>query len=154
MPNSSLDALRAVSAIVLKKLFNPVQFMAIIIIAALWVVMLLLVLSFSSWWLLMLLILIPLTVFVAVVTLMSRLIIQFILPRTLTPTQRSAVTAFCDKIFSVIERSQTPHLIAGFLIAKDIMRRRESEFVRSIIGDSKSLLRDFQEIQALFEEKS
>lgn len=153
MPNPSINALRAISAIILKKLINPLQFMAMIVLVALWVTMLLLVFSFSSWWLLGLIVLVPLTILVTIIALASRLIIQFILPSALSSDQRSAVNAFCDKILAVIEQSQTPHLIAGFLIAKDLLRRRESEFIRSIIGDSRSLLRDFQEIQALFRDE-
>lgn len=151
MPSASLRAFRAVSAIILKKLLHPMQFMAIIILVAGYALMVFLSMSFSAWWYLLLVILLPLTVIFLIAKLISVYLLRIVAPHRLTESQQRKVTAFADKLFSVAERTQTPYMVMLFLIGRDVVRRRESEFLRNLVGDSKSLMTEFGEIIVLFE---
>src|SRR5690349_11901542 len=98
MRNPSISALRAISAIILKRLLHPLEFMAIILLVAAWVFTILLSVAFSPWWLLLLIVILPLTLIVIVAKVISMQLIQVVLPRPLTDKERSQVLAFSDKL--------------------------------------------------------
>ena len=152
MPSASLRAFRAVSAIILKKLLHPLQFMAVILLVAGYALTVFLSMSFSAWWWLLLIILVPLTIVFLIAKLISVYLLRIVTPRRLSDAEQGKITAFADKLFSVAERTQTPYPVMLFLIGRDVVRRRESEFLRNLVGDSKSLMTEFGEIQELFRE--
>ena len=45
-------------------------------------------------------------------------------------------------------------LAAPPALGKDVLRGKESSYLRGIIGDSRSLLKEFSDVQALFQKKS
>jgi hypothetical protein len=150
-PRASFDTLRALGGVFLKRALTPVFLMAVIILVAAYALMLMLTMSFSNWWLLMLILLLPLTAVLFGITLVLRYVLRRILPRKLTAQERHQLEAFSDKLFSVAERGRTPYFILVFLVAKDVIRGRESAFLRSLIGDSRELMKDFASLQRLFE---
>ena len=147
---ASFNALRAVSALVLARALRPVAIMVAILLFAGYALMIMLSLSFSSWWLLLLVLLIPITLVVLVVGLLLRFITQQILPRELTRDEHGRLQGFADKIFGIAEKTKTPYPVILFLIAKDVVRGRESSFIKGLIGDSRSLMKEFSEIQRWF----
>lgn len=147
---TSLTAIRAVSALLLQRFLHPALLMITIILVAIYVLTTLLALSFSTWWWLLLFILIPVTLFLLVVGYILWFLLQQLLPRHLTRVERQKLKTFIDKLFSLAERTRTPYPILLFLIAKDTIRGRGSSFVGNLIGDSKDVVREFNDIQKMF----
>lgn len=152
MPNSrsSLKTLRAVSALFLLKLLQPIVFLAGIILGAAYVLMTLLSLSFSEWWLLALIILIPLTIVLLGGYLLLRFLIQKLLPRKLSPGERTKINDFLDTLLSTAERAKLPYPVLVFLVAKDVIRGKESKFLGKMVGDTRDLMTELGEIERLF----
>lgn len=149
-PRASLDALRALSALFLLRVLRPALFMITVLMVAGYVLTIMLTLSFSSWWLLLLFILIPLTLIFLVVGAVLWFLLQRILPRKLSSEERSRLNGFTERLFAIAEKTKTPYPILLFLVAKDVVRGKESAFLRGLIGDSKALMKEFSDIQALF----
>ena len=149
-PKASVDTLRALSALFLLRVLKPVAVMLAIILAASYALTVMLVLSFTAWWLLLLLLLVPLTVIVLVIGSVLWYLLHRILPRQLSAAERDQLNGFTDKLFAVAEKTKTPYPILLFLVAKDVIRGKESSFLRGLISDSKSLMKELGEIQRLF----
>lgn len=147
---ATFSTLRAVSALVLKRLIQPIVFMIVILLTAGYVSTALLALSFSGWWWLLLLILAPLTLFFGLIVYVLRFFLQRLLPRKLSQNERQKINEFTDKLFRVAEHTSTPYPVLLFLIGKDVIRGRESVFLRNLIGDSKTITKDFEDVQTLF----
>lgn len=149
-PRISLGALRALSALFFYKVINPILVMIVIIMIALYAITFMLTLTFSEWWLLILVVLVPLTVFFLVVGFILHHLLRRLLPRTLDAHERARLNRFTDRAWDVAERARLPYPVLLFLIAKDVLRGRESKFLSKIIGDSRELMKEFEEIQELF----
>lgn len=149
-PRISLSALRALSALFFYKVINPVLVMVVIIMVALYTLTVMLALTFSEWWLLILVILVPLTVFFLVVSFVLHYLLRRLLPRKLEAHERVKLNQFTDRVWDVAERARLPYPVLLFLVAKDVVRGKESKFLSKIIGDSRELMKEFEEIQELF----
>lgn len=153
-PKASLDTLRALSALFLLRILRPVLFMVTLLTIAGYILTIMLSLSFSGWWLLLLLVLVPFTVVFLLIGLVLWLLLQRLLPRKLTSRERSQLNGFTEQLFTIAEKTKTPYPILLFLVGKDVLRGKESSYLRGLIGDSRSLLKEFSDVQALFQKKS
>lgn len=144
------SALRALSALFLYRALQPALVMSVILLVAAFVTMILLALSFSNWWWLLLILLLPLTLIFVVMCYLIWFTIQKLMPRKLAPNERAQLQDFIESLFSIADRSSLPYPVLLFLVAKDVIRGKESRFLSSLIGDSKALTREFEEIQNLF----
>lgn len=109
-----------------------------------------LVYAFSPWWWLLLApALLILFVFIVV-----RLIVRFILRRIhtepLTTQQSKALDSFVDKIQALLEARATPPWMFAAICIKDLIIHRDIMTIKSIIGSTASLKRDYQELDKLF----
>jgi hypothetical protein len=148
--DGSIGALRAIGALVLLRALQPVAVIVAVILIACWALMLMLVLSFSDWWLLLLVILVPITVVVAAIAFILWRLIGRILPRKLSGSERHKLQRFTETVLGIAESARTPYPVLIVLIAKDVLRGRESSFVRGLISDSGDLVKDFGEIRRMF----
>lgn len=144
------SALRALSALFLYRALQPVLVMSVILLVAAYVTMILLALSFSGWWWLLLILLLPLALVFVVLCYLMWFTIQKLMPRKLAPAEREQLQDFIEKLFSIADRGTLPYPVLLFLVAKDVIRGRESRFLSTLIGDSKALTHEFGEIQDLF----
>jgi purine-cytosine permease-like protein len=149
---SSLRTLRAISALFLAKLLKPIVFLACIILGAAYVLTILLSLAFSNWWMLALIILIPLTLVLLAGYLLLRFFIQKLLPRKLSTGEQTKIHGFLDTLLSTAERAKLPYPVIVFLVAKDVIRGKESKFLGKMVGDTKGLMTELGEIERLFRE--
>ncbi len=149
-PRASLDAFRALSALFLLRILQPALVMSVIILIALYTLTILLALTFSTWWLLALFVLVPLTVFLLVAGYVLWYLLHKLLPRKLTSRERTKLHKFTETLWSVAEQVRLPYPVLLFLVAKDVLRGKESKFLRRLIGDSRDLMKEFGEIQAFF----
>jgi len=150
MPSSTIDALRALGALALRQLLRPVAVMAAILLAASYALMVFLSLSFSAWWWLLLIILFPVTFICLVIAGIAWLLTERLLPRRLTRDERRQLLSFTSKVTSLAERGRLPFPLLLVVLARDVVWGRESSYLRSIIGDSKQLTREFHDIRELF----
>ena len=141
--------MRVLGALLLKRLLKPVLIIVAIIGTALYVITALLALSFSSWWWLLLIILVPITIFLILLGSLVWFILGKLSPRKLSKHENEKLNGFIDTLFSLAERSKTPYPVLLFLIAKDVIRGKESSFLRDLIGDSKKVTSEFEEIRKL-----
>ena len=149
-PRASLNAFRALSALFFYKIVYPAAIMILIVMVALYVLTILLTITFSNWWLLLLIILVPLTVFLLAAAYILWYLLKKLLPRRLSDHELVKLSRFTDKLFGVAEQARLPYPVLLFLVAKDVLRGKESKFLRKIIGDSRELMREFGEIQEMF----
>lgn len=150
-PNhATFNALRAISAIILRRLVHPVVVMVVILFAAAYVLTILLTLSFSAWWLLLLILLLPLTLVAWLAWYGTHIALRTLFPHALSDDQQHQLDRYVNKLLETVERAKTPYPILLILIGKDVARKRESEFLRNLIGDSKELMKGFSDIQGIF----
>ncbi len=144
-----MNVMRILSALLLKRLLKPVLVIMAIVGLALYALTVFLALSFSSWWLLSLVVLVPVTVFLLLIASLLWYLLGKLAPKKLSKFEQQKVNSFIDTLFSLAERSKTPYPILLFLIAKDVIRGKESSFLRGLIGDSKKVTGEFEEIRKL-----
>lgn len=105
---------------------------------------------FSPWWWLLI---IPF-VLLAGVYVLVRLFVMFLIrrlsPGKLTGEQREALDNFVDKIERLLEARSTPLPLIVLISIKDLLFYRDITTVKSVINDSVSLKRDYQELEKLF----
>ena len=149
----TVQALRAITALYAQGILK----FLLLIIGGLLIVLYALVIvfttQFSIWWLLLLLILVPVTVITITITIILWLGTKRLLPRQLTKQERDEITQFTDRINGLVERARTPYPIALVLVAKDVIRGKESTFLRRLINDSGSIKSDFAAVKRIFEVK-
>jgi len=149
---TSIAAMRAISALLLQRFLYPIMFMIIILTVAAYVATILLSLSFSAWWWLLLIILVPTSLLFFATGYVAWFLIQQLVPRKLTSSERKRLKGFIDKLFDLAERTRTPYPVLLFLVAKDAIQGKGSSFVGNLIGDSRDAVREFNDIQAMFRE--
>lgn len=148
--SSSVAALRALSALLLKKLLQPIMVLVVIVVASVYLLTIFLALSFSDWWWLLLVIWLPLTMMLLAVGYVIWFLVETLLPKKLSKTEKKTISDYTDKLVNLAEKSRTPYPVILFLIAKDVVRGKESAFLSGMIGDSKSLVRGFTDVQEIF----
>lgn len=149
-PRASIGTLRALSALFLFKILHPALVMIAIVLIALYTLTILLTLTFSNWWLLTLTVLIPITILILICGYIVWYLLHKLLPRKLSSEEQAKLHKFTDKLWGVAEQVRLPYPVLLFLVAKDVLRGKESKFLRKIIGDSHDLMKEFGEIQDLF----
>ena len=146
---ATVKALRAISALSLRHLLHPAVVMTVILLGATYVITILLALVFSKWWLLLLIILVPLSAIGGILYFILRYTVSKLMPTQLTKSERSKISVFVDRLVDIADRSRTPYPIMLLLIAKDVLRGKESDFLKSLIGDSRDLLKEFSDIKSV-----
>lgn len=149
--SASLNAMRAISVVTVQRLVKPILLMTVIVFVALYCLMIFLALSFSGWWWLLLLLLLPLTLIALAIGFLTLFLLKTLLPRRLSQEEQIKLDGFAEKLLGVLERSRFSYPVIVFLIAKDIIRKKESSFLRDMIGDSKDLTREYGQICRMFE---
>jgi len=149
---ASITAMRALSALLLQRFLYPILIMIIILTVAAYVGVALLSLSFSAWWWLLLIILVPTSLLFFALGYVAWFLIQQLVPRKLNSSERKRLKSYIDKLFDLAERTRTPYPVLLFLIAKDVIQGKSSNFVGNLIGDSHDALREFNDIQKMFRE--
>jgi len=148
--NTQAQVIRAVGAVFLQRTIKKYSLIGLVILVILYTGVTLLAFQLSQWFLLLLTILIPLTLIGLVALIIIGFIAKKVMPRPLKKSERKQIIAVSDKISGIIETARTPYPIALFLIAKDVLRRRESEFLYRLTNDSKTINRDIQNLTKLF----
>lgn len=149
--NSTVSALRAISAITMRRILVPILWIAGGVLTVLYIGTIYLFTEIDPWWALLLIVLIPITIIITLLGIGLWFVSGKLLPRNYDAKHKKSITSFTDKILGLVENSKTPYPIHLFLIGKDIIRGKESRHLKGMIDDSSSLKRDFDAIKRSFE---
>lgn len=147
---SDIKALRAITAVFFQKVLRPTAWVTGVIISLLWGLVFYLGGWVHSLWYILIILLLPITVLVIVVEIAAWVLSKKLLPRKLARAERQVIHQFTDKLLRLAEVRATPFPILAFLIAKDVVRKRKSEYIESTVQDATSLASDFRAIARLF----
>ena len=146
---SSFIILRAIALELARRLFKPVA-ITLGVVAVLVALGLIALVSIDVWWWLLV---IPVGL-IGIVLLTLLTIIGFVLERNnpvRNDEQRQRVGAFVDKLQRMAELRATPKVFLLTKIAGDIIRPRRDSYLRSVIDDTKTLKRDFDDLSKAFD---
>ena len=142
--------MRAITGVYFQKLITTGAAVGGVILALLWAIVIWLTTSIDPLWGLFFLLLIPLTIVGFIIYGLMLSLGKELLPRPLTKSEKIKVTALGDKVFHAADTVTTPWLCHLTLIGKDVLRGKESTYVKAVISDSGNLREDFLKIRQLF----
>ena len=154
MNNANMLALRAITAEFGRRIFVKIGVIAGAVLAVLLVGIVALAVLVSHWWLLTLLVLVPVGVVGGVILLLLRHALANITPRKLSTEEKSAARRITDTITGYTEKVGTPLPVLAVQVGKDILRQRESTYVKGIIDETKTLRNDFVLLRDTFSERN
>ncbi len=150
----TIQAFRALTAVIFQHMFIPIAW----VVGAVFGLLYLLTIYLGGWvhplWWLLLIVLMPLTLVVTAVGAAAWYLSTRLIPRPLTPAERSEIGEAADKIVRVAEVRATPVPLLFILIAKDIVRGKNSSYIESVVNDTTSLKSTFMNIRAMFDTKT
>ncbi len=148
---ASIQAVRAITGVYFQKLISTGAAVGAIILAGLWALIIWLTTSVDPLWGLFFISLIPATIIAVVIYGLMKSLGQSMLPRRLSDSEKKIINHMGDKVFSVAEAAGTPWIVNAFLVAKDVIRGRESQHIRHIISNTSTLKDDFLQVRRFFE---
>ena len=147
---SRILAIRAITAEYVRQMLHP---LLLPIGAALGGVMLtsvFLALQFSPWWWLLTIPVVILTSIMVTIWLLVRFIIARLSPK-LNDTQRDITVRFASKAQIVTGTLTTPYFLIVFYVIRDVVLRRNFEFIEVLATDTTVLRSDFEKLQKTFQ---
>jgi len=148
----AFTAIRAIGTEFASRIYWPVVIVITIVFVGIVWLMVWLVMMSAWWWLL------AVPVFFSVFAGIVACLIGLAILRALTPrqnkTQRKLVTSFVDKVQRLSEITQTPKFILLFRTIRDSMNPERNGLIQSVIDDTGSLKKDYQEIVDAFSRSS
>ena len=148
--SSHPKAIRAVTAVFFQKTFMPTVIVIAVLLTLLWSAVIYLGSAIHGLWFIFLVPLLPATIVFFAVAAGLWALSKKLLPRKLARAERQVIHQFTDKLLRLAEVRATPFPILAFLIAKDVVRKRKSEYIESTVKDATSLASDFRAIARLF----
>ncbi|MFZ1257923.1 MAG: hypothetical protein WAQ25_00435 [Candidatus Saccharimonas sp.] len=146
----TVSAIRSLTAIFFQRLFVPILWVGGITLFLLYVVVICLAAWVHPAWWLALTILMPLSIAATGVVIVLWHLSSRLLPRHISWGERRQLHVFIDKILSIAEVRSTPLPVLIFLVAKDILRGKKSQYLADTVSRTLSLRSDFQAICRLF----
>lgn len=152
--NTSILALRAITAEYFGRPLRFITATVVGILASLTALIVWLAVRVDDLWWFGLAVIVPLALVACGVLVLLHFLARRLAPRRLTRNERRAVKGFTDKISGLIERAGTPLPLTGLMVAKDVVRGRESRLIREFIDNSSTLRQDFTALRTLFDENT
>jgi len=139
--------LRAITSALMRRLLVRILLVVESILGALVLLVVVLGSSVNGWWFVSLALLVPIGLVVAVLGGVLWVANERLAPHKLSRDDQKRLVAFVDKILGVVGRVRVPYPVLIALVAKDVLRGKESRFLKGIIEDSHGLGEDFVELQ-------
>lgn len=144
----SFTALRSIASEFAFRVYAPVV-IVMAIVAIIVTILMIWLITMSLWWLLL-----AVPAFLVIMLGGAVLFIGYVILKVIKPvqtkTQAKMVKAFVDKIQHLSEITQTPKVILLFRVIRDAVVVKKSSYIQSVIDDTASLKKDYQEIIAAF----
>lgn len=148
--NSTMLALRAITAVFFRRMVRFIGTVVAVILILLCALITYLSTTVSGWWAILFIVLVPLGLATFLVATVVWGATTRIMPKKLTATETRRIHDFTGKLFGLVEAAKMPYPVKVGLIAKDVLRGRESTFLRNAIQDSRSLKGEFDSIKTMF----
>ncbi len=142
--------MRAITGVYFQKLITTSAAVGGVLLALLWVLIVWLTTRVDPLWGLFFLALMPLTIVCLVVYGLMLKLGKELVPRPLTKVEIVRVTKIGDKLFQTADAAATPWFYHLILIGKDVLRGKESKYIKETIEENASLRDDFLKIRKLF----
>lgn len=146
---STVRVVRAIATLFARRIYLPVAIFVGVASVVLVGLMVWLIILDPLWWILAVPVFL-LVIVCMVVTALVGVILQLLAP-TQTKTQKVQVAAFVDKIQRLSEVTVTPKFVLLFRTVRDVVAPSKDGFVQSVVHDTSSLNRDFQDLRKSFE---
>ncbi len=147
---SKITLARALTALIAKRVVRFATLIACIIFAAIVAICVALVYFFSAWWWLLLVPFIVLFCLFLVIRFVVVFIIKKIHSETMSVRQNTALNAFVDKVWELLEARATPVPLIILICIKDLVIHKDVTTIKNIISSSTSLKHDYRELEKLF----
>lgn len=144
--------LRAIGVEFAWRIYTPIVVVAAIVAAVVISLVIWLTTLSGWWWILAVLVFIAVIIAGIILTIIA-VILSATNPRQ-TLLQKKAVKSFVDKLQNLSEITQTPKFILLFRVVKDIVAAKEDGFVKTTIGHTLSLRKDFESLKNSFSAQS
>ncbi len=147
---ASIQAVRAITGVYFKRLMTKSVITAGVILGALWALVIWLGATADPLWLWFILLLVPLTLTTLIIYRLLLSMGDALIPRPLTKRELQQITTMGDKVFSLTSAQPHPFIQRVMLVSKDVLRDKESAYIKQVVSDTESLRDDFLAIRALF----
>lgn len=147
---ATIQAIRAITGVYFQKLVTASAAVGGILLALFWALVIWLTTTVDPLWALFFLLLLPLTVVSFITYGLMLSLGRELMPRPLTKSEKKKVTDLGDKVFHTADTATTPwphHLV---LIGKDVIRGKESSYIKEILANTGSLRDDFSNVRRFF----
>ncbi len=147
---ATIKAVRAITGVYFQRLITASAVVGGIFIIAIWALIIWLSTTVDALWGLFIFLLLPLTIASLVIYgLMMRLGGELI-PRALSKDEMHKIGKLGDKVFHMTETKSTPWPYHLLIISKDVLRGKESSYIRDTLANTRSLKQDYLDIRQLF----
>lgn len=147
---ASIQAARAITGVYFQKLITTGAKIGGILLALFWALVIWLTTNIDPLWGMFFLLLVPLTIVGFVIYGLMLSLGKELMPRPLTKTEYQKVGELGDKVFSLTENVKTPWPYHLIIISKDVLRGKESTYIKEVIANTGSLKDDFLNIRQYF----
>lgn len=148
---TKIDVIRALSFVVVKRVLGVMTVIGIVGFGLAFALIWLLGSKLSPWWWLLLVAWVPLLVVALSIRLgVGYLAVRFLYQEQLTKHQKQQLSTFADKLQRLVEARTLGWPAFALMNVKDLVFHREMRTTKSLITDSASLKKDFQELEKLF----
>ncbi|CAN5173452.1 hypothetical protein BH09PAT3_BH09PAT3_5330 [soil metagenome] len=145
---SQITLIRAIgSEFIARKLKSTAMLIGVVMTIA--VVLVLWLTTISAWWWLLAVPVISTAILALGAYCVGMFIVKLVRPN-LTAKQKTSVHEFVDKLERVADNLQTPMFIIVFRVIRDVIRPRDTSFIRDVATDSTTLHSDFMALQRDF----
>ncbi len=148
--NASLQAIRAITGVYFQKLVAIGAVIGGLFFAALWTLLIWLTTK-DGLWALFFVVLVPATIVFVFLVIMLWTLGQSVVPRKLKRAEKKTVAAIGSKLISINDTVRAPWFVSVFLIGKDVVRGRESAYIRTAIANTSGIKDDFMRVRRIFE---
>lgn len=149
--DASVKAARAITGVYFQRLVTLGAIVTGILLALLWFIVIWLATK-DVLWSLFFIVLVPATIVVVFLYIMLTNLGHSIIPRRLNGQEKRIVGTIGSRLMEIKDTAQTPWFITLFLVGKDVVRGRESSYLRRIISSSSGVREDFLRVRKIFED--
>lgn len=147
---ASIQAARAITGVYFQKLITTGAKIGGTLLALIWALVIWLTTAVDPLWGMFFLLLVPLTVVSFIIYGLMLRLGKELIPRPLSKTEQKKVGELGDKVFQLTESVKTPWPYHLVIIGKDVLRGKESMYIKEVIANTGSLKDDFLNIRQLF----
>ena len=150
MNNATIQAVRAIGSIALRRFLTIVTLVVAIVIIA-YLALFGFLIRDNPWWALAIVLALPVMTIVVGLLIGGWLLVRYLRPRALNKSESKAIGSFVSRLGELAELPGTPHFLIVIRLVRDALGRRKNGFIATAVQNSARLKGDFAEIRRFFE---